>query len=263
MEEQGLITSFPIWAVFLATALIVLLAIEVGYRHGKVVQSRSEEDREKEAPVGAMVGAALGLLALLLAFTFGMAEDSFQARRVVLQQEANAIRDTYLRAQMLAEPHRTEVRSILRAYVDERLKWAEVGTHGVMPSSAALLDRLWAQTVAVGDQGQAVDIVASFVDSVSEIIKLNEERRLLRERSRIPHAFGAVVFLIAILTFAAMGYHAGVAGTIRSPAMVAVAVVFSLVIMLIVDLNRPGQGFINVSQEPMHELRSSMAASKP
>jgi protein-S-isoprenylcysteine O-methyltransferase Ste14 len=258
-----LITSFPIWAVFLATTLVVLLAIEVGYRRGRVVQSRSEADREKEAPVGAMVSAALGLLALLLAFTFGMAEDSFQARRVALQQEANAIRHTYLRAQMLAEPHRTEVRNILRAYVDDRLKWAEVGTRGVMPSSAALLDRLWAQTVAVGDQGMGLDIVASFVDSVSEIIRLNEERWLLRERSRIPLAFGAVVFLIAILTFAAMGYHAGVAGTIRSPAMVAVAVVFSLVIMLIVDLNRPGQGFINISQEPMAELRNSMAASRP
>jgi hypothetical protein len=55
-----------------------------------------------------------------------------------------------------------------------------------------------------------------------------------------------------------MGYHSGVAGTKRSPVTVSVAVTFTLVIVLIADLDRPGEGWVNVSQEPMLELRSAM-----
>jgi hypothetical protein len=60
-----------------------------------------------------------------------------------------------------------------------------------------------------------------------------------------------------------MGYHGGVAGTSRSPVMLAVAIAFSAVIMVIADLDRPGQGFINVSQQPMVDLRERLAASGP
>ena len=76
--------------------------------------------------VGAVVGATLGLLAFLLAFTFGMAADRFENRRHALVDETNAIETGYLRAELLIEPHRSEVRKILREYVEERLQWAGV-----------------------------------------------------------------------------------------------------------------------------------------
>lgn len=66
-------------------------------------------------------------------------------------------------------------------------------------------------------------------------------------------------YLRAGLTLSAMGYHGGVAGTKRSPVTVAAAVTFTLVIVLIADLDRPGEGWVNVSQEPMLELRSALA----
>lgn len=56
-----------------------------------------------------------------------------------------------------------------------------------------------------------------------------------------------------------MGYHGGVAGTSRSPAMLAVAIAFSAVIIVIVGLARPGEGFINVSQRPLVDLRGVLA----
>jgi len=80
----------------------VLLSVEGGYRLGRFRRKCSEQ--EKEAPVGAMVGATLGLFALLLAFTFGFAAARFDARRQVLLDEANAIGTTYLRAELLSDP---------------------------------------------------------------------------------------------------------------------------------------------------------------
>ena len=50
-----------------------------------------------------------------------MAEQRFDARKRLVIQEANAIGTTYLRAQWLPEPQRTEISLSLREYVDLRL----------------------------------------------------------------------------------------------------------------------------------------------
>ena len=86
---------------------------------------------------------------------------------------------------------------------------------------------------------------------------------MVRERSRIPGAYWAVLYVVAALALAAMGYHVGIAGANRSPALLAVAIAFSAVMMVIADLDRPGEGFINVTQEPMLDLRATLARSKP
>ena len=265
MHDEGLLASTPIWAVFIATLVLAQLSVELGYRrarHKRRITDR-EEDQEKEAPVGAMVGATLGLLAFLLAFTFGMAADGFHARKVALLDETNAIRTAYLRAALISEPQRTEVRKVLRDYVEERLQWVGLEKRLGGQSSRELLDRMWAQAAAEGQKNPGLEVVSLFVDSVNEVVDLHYERVMVRERSRIPDAFWVVLSLIAILSLAAMGYHGGVAGTARSPVMLAVALAFSLVIVLIVDLDSPGQGFVNVSQQAMIDLRDALAESKP
>jgi hypothetical protein len=72
-----------------------------------------------------------------------------------------------------------------------------------------------------------------------------------------------VLYLMTILSFAVIGYHGGVAGTIRSPVLLAVAITFSLVIMLTADVDRPGRGWVTVSQEPLIALRDALSQSKP
>src|SRR5262245_32052723 len=115
--------DIPIVGVLAMTLLLTLASAEIGYRWARKRQTGREE--EKEAPVGAMAGAKLGLLAFLLAFIFGIAADAFQARKLALTQEANAIRMSYLLADVIPEPHRVEIRKVLREYVDERLRWAQ------------------------------------------------------------------------------------------------------------------------------------------
>ena len=99
MESNGPLDALPLWGVFVAILFVVVLSVECGYRLGKYRRSRHE--LEKEAPVGTMVGATLGLLAFILAFTFGLAAARFDARRQVLLDEANAIGTTYLQTSFL------------------------------------------------------------------------------------------------------------------------------------------------------------------
>lgn len=257
MPEHGLV-GLPVWGGFIATLLIALLSVEGGYQWAR---HKHRSEVEMEAPISAMVGAILGLLAFILAFTFGIASDRYHDRQIALLNEANAIRATYWQAGMISEPHRTDVRRILRNYVEERLQWT--GVEKVKASSSAndLLNQLWARAVVIGAQNPgAVDV---FLSSVSEVISLNETRVMVRERSQVPKPFWAALYIILILSLTTMGYHSGVAGTNRTPVTVAVAIAFAVVIMLISDLDRPGEGFVNVSQQAMIGLRDWMTALKP
>lgn len=252
------ITEVPLWGVFVGTLLLVLASVEAGFHLARMRQK--ERDREKEAPVGAMAGATLGLLAFLLAITFGLAADAFHARKVALVDETSAIRMTYLLAGTTPEPQRTEIRTVLREYVDQRLRWADGQKDGPGQSDKELLDRLWRSTAAV--QMQQAGQVDVFLSYAGRIFELQAQRTMVRERSRIPGTYWAVLYVVAALALAAMGYHVGIAGTERSPALLAVAIAFSAVMMVIADLDRPGEGFVNVTQEPMVDLRKALHETK-
>ena len=257
-----LFSGIPIWGIFIGTLLLGLASVEFGYRWAR--HRQGEHELEKEAPVGAMVGATLGLLAFLLAFTFGIAADAFHARKVALLEEANAIRMTYLLTSVIPQEQRSEIRAVLHEYIDERLRWASGKKDDPGKTAKELTDRLWKAAAAVGQQNPGgVDV---FLERASRIIELRQERVMLREQSRIPGGYWVVLYVVAFLSLSAVGYHGGVAGTTRSPVMLAVAVAFSSVIMVIADLDRPGEGFINVSQEPMyalHELLIGRSAEVP
>src|ERR1700674_5727591 len=114
MPISGPMDYLPLWGLFAATVFVVGLSIEAGYRLGPPQRRASAE--EKEAPVGAIVGATLGLLSFILAFTFGMAASRFDARRQIVVEEANAIGTTYLRAGLLPDGRGVKARKVLREY---------------------------------------------------------------------------------------------------------------------------------------------------
>ena len=260
MEVNGLLDPFPLWTLFPVTVVVVLLSVEVGYRVGRNRRQRSQE--EKEAPVGAMVGATLGLLAFMLAFTFGLAANRFEERRQVVLSEANAIGTTYLRAAMLPEPMRTESRNLLREYVDVRLEATQPGKTGqAISKSEELHDRLWSQAVAAAEKDRS-PITGLFIQSLNEVIDLHAKRVMAALRSRVPGAIWIGLYLLAILSMVAMGYHEGVTSNKRSVAVVAVVLAFSAVLFLIADLDRPGKGLLRVSQQTMIDLRNSMSVQR-
>jgi hypothetical protein len=261
MQSNGLLDALPLWVLFLAILLVVLVSVECGYRLGRYSHSRS--DKEKEAPVGAMVGATLGLLAFVLAFTFGLAAARFDTRRQVLLDEANAIGTTYLRAAMLPE-RGEEIRGQLRDYVDVRLKAVQSGNIAEgLRRSQSIQDQLWAQATAVAEKNPNSIVVGLFVQSLNEVIDLHAKRVQAGLRNRIPGAIWVALFAVAVLSLAAMGYHAGLAGTVRSLAVLAVALTFSAVIGLIADLDRPQEGTLKVSQQALIDLRQSMNVPSP
>jgi hypothetical protein len=104
---------------------LLLIATELDFRRGRVIRGRLEDPAKSELTI--LQGAMVGLLSLLLAFTFAMAESRFETRRQLVLEEANAIGTTYLRSQALAERSQAKVAPLLREYVANRLKYYAAG----------------------------------------------------------------------------------------------------------------------------------------
>ena len=261
MQGHELLDYIPLWALFVTTVVFILLAVEAGYRVGRWRQQRAEHERE--TPVGAIVAAILGLLAFLLAFTFGMAASRFELRRELVLDEANAIGTTYLRAALVPEPHRTEIRTLLRDYVDLRLGGVEPGMPvPALKRSEELQGRLWAQAVVVAEK-KPTPITGLVIQALNEVIDLHAKRVTMGMRNRIPLTIWVALYFTAILAMVGVGYHAGLTSTTRSLATLVLVVTFSGVLWLLADLDRPHEGLIKVSQQAMIDLRKSMSPPEP
>jgi hypothetical protein len=261
MQGHEPLDYIPLWALFGTTVVLILLAVEAGYRVGSWRQRRAEHERE--TPVGAIVAAILGLLAFLLAFTFGMAASRFELRRELVLDEANAIGTTYLRAALVPEPHRAEIRTLLRDYVDVRLEGVEPGMAvPALARSEELQGRLWAQAVLVAEKNPT-PITGLFIQSLNDVIDLHAKRVTMGVRNRIPITIWAALYFTAVLVMAGVGYHAGLTSTTRTLATLVLVVTFSGVLWLLADLDRPQEGLIQISQQAMIDLRKSMTPQGP
>lgn len=218
---------------------------------------------EKEQPVAAMVASILGLVALVLGFTFSLAFSRFDARRLTVLEEANAIGTAYLRAQLLPEPQRSEIAQLLREYAEVRVHATQEGqAEQAMHRSEELHERLWAQAVAAAEQDNHSIVTGIFIQSLNEVIDLHAKRVLIAMRSRVPVVIWIGLFGLAMLGMMAIGYQSALAATRRSPAMFALVLAFSAVLLLIADLDRGHQGLLQVSQQSLIDLQKSMQVSQ-
>jgi hypothetical protein len=255
MQSNEPLDVIPLWALLIGIMLVVLLSVEGGYRAGRFQGRRAHE---METPVGEMVASTLGLLAFILAFTFGLAASRFDVKRQLLVDEANAVGTTYLRAEMLPEG-RDEIRALLREYVDVRIKAIQPDKleEGIRRSEE-LQKRLWELTVPIAMKNPNSIIVGLFVQALNDVIDLHTKRLTAAVRNRIPFAIWAALYGISVFSFAAMGYHSGLTGTTRSFVIIAVAFTFSVVIVLIADLDRSQEGTLRVSHQALVDLQRSM-----
>lgn len=249
--------ALPLWLFFLISTGISLLALEGGYRFGRWRHVRATE--EKDAPVAAIVGSILALLALMLAFTFNLAAARFDARRKIVVEEANAIGTTYLRTRFLPEPERTEIAELLRNYTELRIHGTQSATvAAALDESEKVHEQLWSRAVAAADKAPESITTGLFVRSLNDVIDLHAKRKFVGLQSRMPITIWVALFLLAIMGMASMGYQAGLSATRRSPAMTILALTFAGILFLIVDLDRAHEGFLRVSQQPMIDLQRSM-----
>ena len=247
----------PMWFFFPLIAVVSMLAVEGGYRFGRWrVQGNVAE---KDASLDAMVASVLGLLGFMLAFTFSMAAARYDARRQAVFEEANSIGTTYLRARLLPEPQRSKIADLLRQYTENRVQLgAQARIDELVTQSGVFHDQLWSQSVAAVEQDPRSITTSLFLQSLNETIDLHNKRVFVGLQSRIPITIWFALFSLTLFGMSSVGYQAGMNSPRRSPEMPVLALAFAGVLFLNVDLDRPQEGLLRVSQQPMIDLLKTM-----
>jgi hypothetical protein len=247
----------PLPGLLLISAALLWLVLEIGYRYG--IWRHAHLPDERDQPVGAMVASILGLVALVIGFTFSLAASRFDARRVTVLEEANAIGTCYLRARLLPEPEQSEIARLLREYVEIRVAAVrEQKPEEAIERSETIHGLLWDQAASAAEKNQASMMTGVFIQSLNNVIDVHAKRVMVGLRSRIPLVIWAGLFGLSMLGMAAVGYQAALTTSRRSPAMVGLVFAFTIVLMLIADLDRGQDGLLRVSQRSMLDLQRSM-----
>ncbi|MBS2002819.1 MAG: hypothetical protein JST44_15015 [Cyanobacteria bacterium SZAS LIN-5] len=250
------VDHLPLWAFFLVVLVIAFLSTEVGHRIG--AWRLRTRGTEPQASLGTIVASVLGLLAFMLGFTFNVALSRFDERRAAILDDANSIGTTYLRADFLEEPQRSQVKRLLRQYVQVRI-------NGIVPEelneiaakSQGLQHQLWSVAAAFGKE-KPNPITGLFISSLNETIDMDSKRINIGIYARVPDSVWLVLFAVSMLSMLGVGYYSGQTGSRSWAEILLLVLTFALVTLLVADLDRPHEGFIKASQQPMESLQKQI-----
>ncbi|HEY7184407.1 MAG TPA: hypothetical protein VIC84_23425 [Blastocatellia bacterium] len=255
----GLLDGFPILATFVVSVLVSFLSLEAGFRYGRKKRRRPADDQEVLART--MVRSMLGLMSFTLAFTFWIAASHFDGARQSQLNDVNAIRAAYLRADLLPEPHRTEIRNLLREYVDVRLEGVRSGKiEQAISRSEGIQSRLWSEAISAREKTKNPVFVGYLIQSLSDVIAIHVKRVAVYKEFNIPAIVWVALYMITALAMASVGCHTGLTCASRPPVVPAFVLIFSVVMVLIADLDHPRSGAFNLSDRPVVDLRNMMNA---
>ena len=267
MDDPNLAILYwaPMWLLGVIFLISLLLATECGHRMAAC--SRVRQDSQAGAHLGTVLAAVMGLLSLLLAFTYSFAATRADNRKQAVIAEANAIGTAYLRAGLVPDPTRSRLRVLLRDYADTRLVTGNILStpsqwQMAIADTERIQSKLW-PTAVRGMEGRSPTIIDSLLfQALNAVIDLHTIR-LAAGRDRLPEVMPFMLFSIAVVVMCMMGYSTGLAGH-RHPVMTTtLAVLYTVVTLVIIDLDRPRTGLVHVSQQSLIDVRRSMQADAP
>ena len=253
---QQILGDFGLPLIFLALAIGLLAATQIGRYIGTRQRVGGREDKDASTLASGM----LGIFALLIAFTYSLSLARYDTRRQVVLEEANAIGTTANYALMLPGDDRGRVLAMLRDYTALRMTLGaphdEAKFGRDIAASNAILTRLWQTTTALSNGAPQSLPTYRFVDSLNETTNI-AEKRVTALRNHVPVIVLLVLSVTAMVSLGFAGYSAGLSGISRYIGLSIMAAMIAVLIALTIDLDRPNRGSIDISVQP---LRDALAA---
>lgn len=251
--------SFDSVALELAIALALFAGLLSAAGLGSWMGRRQHCSSEGADHLGTIQGAILGLLALLLGFSFSSASDRYGARTQLIVDEANAIGTVWLRTDLIPGAGREATRDLLRRYVVQRLAYYDASDPSARASSAAemgsLQKQLW--TTAVGASKDSPQFANILLPAMNELLDA-EARRSNASGRHLPTLVVCLLITCALVAVAAVSYAMGVSGRQARVLTSTLAFLLASVLWTIIDLDHPRRGLIRTGQQPLLQLQHSI-----
>ncbi len=252
--------DWPTWLFAVGLLCALLAANELGFRLGR--RGHEQESESSRTASGALKGSIYALVALLLGFSFSATTARYDLRQRVILDQANAVGTCHLRAGLLDEPFRDRTRELLRRYVRARLEYAAAGEdHARLSRAGAEIDRHLADIWAVVEESNRrnPDAVRNslIVPAANEVIDLSSTRAWAN-RNHLPGAVLVLLLASVLVTGLLLGHSSGQAGRRHATLWLASNLLFSLVLFVVLDFDRPRRGLIRVDLTPLVELESTL-----
>jgi hypothetical protein len=255
------------WLLVLLIAAIMLLATAAGLVFGRVIARKAEERGDGDSlreHFGVLQGALIGFMGLVLAFGLSLAVTRYENRRADVVTEANAIGTTYLRAQTLAEPVRTESLALLRHFTASSIAITETvpGSDAQRRQRATTArdeDRLWALAGQALDEAPVDSAPRLYVESLNAMFD-SESSLVYGLTNRVPTTVLLIEMIGAAVATAALALHLAMFGRGVATVLV-VSVLVTVLLVATFDLDRPTRGFIHVPATPLVDVGISMTGA--
>jgi hypothetical protein len=256
--NSSLFASLTIEYFFGAVLLITFAAVFAGFLLGKGFRDRGSD--HDAPPIGSVTGALFALLAFMLALTFSSASGRYDARKQLLLDEVNNIGTSYLRASFLSADDASRSRALLTDYVSKRVNVLEqdVDLQALLEASEQIHQELWDIVVQYPKQGADTKLVGLYINSLNDLIDSHTSRVVIGVQYHVHSSIWLALLTISVLSMAAIGFQFAYSGGRRVWLCLILATTFSLVLLLIEDLDRPNQGSVRVDQSPVKALLESM-----
>ena len=163
------------------------------------------------------------------------------------------IATVWLRTSVLDEPGRTSIRELIRIYVPVRSSFLTAGIDNVelgksARRSAELRSELW--KVGVQANAHSDTYHSLFLNSLSDAFNVSEKRTAALE-NRIPRVAWATLLFIG----STASFLTGLSLSSRSPLLFCILpVVIGSALTLILDLDTPRSGLIQIQQQSIERL---------
>jgi hypothetical protein len=256
MNLEQMLAALGIHTIALTLGAAMLVAWRIGRYWGGRLRG------EKGIKHSKLDDASIGLLGLLLAFSFGMSIAKHDQRRLAVVADSNAIGDFYTCASLLKEPTRTRLMAVIQQYAQLRLDLTvRLPRRGALEETLAKFGRMHEDMITLVRQAlnDGTPIAVSLTNTLNGVTS-NQASRLAAYRDRLPPSILFLLCTSAIITALLIGREQGVEGSIEIAGIVCFILLVSVVVYVTLDLNQPESGLIRISQEPIERLLSSMPA---
>jgi hypothetical protein len=250
-----MINVYPVPA-FLVALVALTIAAWLGTTRLTTLQSTVEQQRDDFAVIQ---GATLTLLGLIIGFTFSMALDRYEQRKIYEEEEANAIGTEYLRAELLPAAEAAQVQQLLRDYLAQRVLFYETRDEQQLgridAATARLQSDLWA-AIRSPALAQPTPLMALAVAGMNDVLN-SQGYTQAAWWNRIPFSAWMMMGVIAVCATMLVGVGTR-KGTGFSRLMLVLPVIISMAFFLIADIDSPRRGIIRVVPQNLLALAGSL-----